>query len=308
MIPGFDEAQLNEDAGLSQSSIKLDVTSDGSFAMNPDDKSAMEKIAAQTPTGISTPAPPALPAVPEYLSTHMPAPDAAPASRESIDWGQRWQETFGAAPEAETEINRDSFEAAVVKRDSYEEFLAAKPEVPVLREIVSGSLSEVELVQQAVKGELQRNGIRSTAVYDQEMQLYLDENGQLTQAGKERASQEKQQATRQLTQIETAASQHADDAVSGLSNFYQVLDTTATNFKPFGIELPETTVADMKEDIRSGRVDAWLDSSKTSQEAAHKMFLLSLISDQTRLAEFIRLADLRGQEYGANRRLASQLS
>ena len=302
----FDQAELDRQLGLSTDLSPSGADADA-IQLSESDRATLRQVADKPATGVDIPAQKAAPAVPEYLAPHIPAPveKSAPAP---TDWNGEWEKQFGQAPESDASIGQDSFEAELIRRNSYQQYMSQVERLDYLEGAEAGKVPALELVQNAVRADLQRNGLRSATHFDNEMAQYVDEEGNLTEEGEKRAGEEKTKIGNYLTTVRTEADKHAEQAAGGITEFYQTLDETAKSFKPMGLNLTEEDVADMIADIRSDRTTEWLEKHSSTAEAAEKALWLAIVSSPKRRAELFRLADERGQTYGANKRLASRIN
>lgn len=307
LIEGLDDSSLNSELGLSTSTtVDIDTADQRSVRINQDDQRQFAGLADQQPTGVNLPAVTAPANVPDYLAPYIVAPAEPTTPPVAVDWQSRYTQAFGADAPALEAYDQDSFEREAVRRSVYDNTLAGNPEVPQLRGIIDGSIPDLKVVQDSVRGRLAAAGFESDSMYQAEIAAYVD-GGALTDKGLKMLDTLRQNATQKIGQIEQQATQAAQQAEGRLSEYNGAVDTLSKTFKPFGLDLPETQLADMAASIRSGQVDQWLDTHTTAQEAAEKQFWLAIISNPVWRGEMARLLDGRGFSHGSNRRTASQL-
>jgi len=309
----FDPAALDVSLGIDNQDAPLsDVSED--IRLHADDRARLSDLAHQPSQGITPPAAPATPdpaqaSVPEYLKSFMPAAPTAPATEPvAPDWAARWQEQFNEAPPADSPPDADSFESEVVRREAVDNFFRANPQVHNLYAITQNQVPPLELLESAVRADLKQSGLRSKASYEAEMSSYLDEDGQLTADGQKRVDEEKVSAGQQLNQLQQQARDLADKTATDLAAYNQQLQTRGASFKPFGIDLPTDQITAMNDDIRSGKVDAWLDDFSNQEKSIDRYYWLATIMDDHRLATLVKQLDQRGFRHGSGRQLAGNFN
>ena len=309
MTVDYDENAL--EAQLGQAGSTYEEQDPEELRLHADDLDQLNRIGQSQPAGIKPPEqtpPPAAGAVREYLAPHMPAaPDPTVQPEPAPNYAALYQDHFNKPYEGTGELTLDTFQREVVRDNAYHNFLEQYLVLSELEEIVADKVEPVKLLQNDITQALEKANLYTDSLLDQRLEHFY-KDGALTPAGEQRINQLKAQASQDIDAIQTAAAKQADSAEERLTGFYTALSEQASSFKPFGVSLPETMIADMQDDIRTGKVDRWLESSKNGKEAAQKSLLLSLISDPVRWAEYNKLLDQRGYDYGTNRRLAGQFT
>lgn len=209
----------------------------------------------------------------------------------------------GMGKEVETATRQDY--ADFVEAERAKEAYLANSDLRYYESIVAGGLDELKVLQDQVRAAMGQNF--SQKVFDLHMSDFVEE-GQLTEAGKQKHAEIVNAAKNAIKQLEQGAEAAGKKAVEDAKKYDTFLNDTAKSFKVGGVELGEELSEHLLERIRTGKVTDWLSNTKDEKELAQKELILALVSSPEAMAHWIKKVDERGQSWGATKRVARLLS